>query len=285
MKHKALFAGAMALAACLARRGCRGAGVSGPSAQAGGAVSAGRLDGSRCAAARRRRRDAARATGRRRQQAGRGGLDRHRDRRQAAPDGYTLLLHTSVIATDPTFKKTLPYNVRRDLAPVTLAVNGPYLLVVNPTLPVKNVAELIAYAKANPGKLNFGSAGQGSSGHLIGELFKMSAGIDMVHVPYKGGGPSITGLMAQRSAGAVRHDQRLGVARRERQAARARRHQHRALAGDAQRAHRQRKRAQGFLRRLLARHLRAGEDAARHRRQAVPDVSGVARQASRSGAS
>ena len=114
---------------------------------------------------------------------------------RAAPDGYTLLLHTSVIATDPTFKKTLPYDVKRDLAPVTLAVNGPYLLVVNPSLPVKNVAELIAYAKANPGKLNFGSAGQGSSGHLIGELFKTSAGIDMVHVPYKGGGPSITGLM------------------------------------------------------------------------------------------
>jgi tripartite-type tricarboxylate transporter receptor subunit TctC len=115
---------------------------------------------------------------------------------KAPPDGYTLLLHTSVIATDPTFKKTLPYNVKQDLAPVTLTVNGPYLLVVNPALPVKNVAELIAYAKANPGKLNFGSAGQGSSGHLIGELFKMSAGIDMVHVPYKGGGPSITGLMA-----------------------------------------------------------------------------------------
>ena len=115
---------------------------------------------------------------------------------KAAPDGHTLLLHTSVIATDPTFKKTLPYSVKQDLAPITLTVNGPYLLVVNPTLPAKNVAELIAYAKANPGKLNFGSAGQGSSGHLIGELFKMSPGIDMVHVPYKGGGPSITGLMA-----------------------------------------------------------------------------------------
>jgi tripartite-type tricarboxylate transporter receptor subunit TctC len=114
---------------------------------------------------------------------------------RAAPDGYTLLLHTSVIATDPTFKKTLPYDVKRDFAPVTLAVNGPYLLVVNPSLPVRNVAELIAYAKANPGKLNFGSAGQGSSGHLIGELFKTSAGIDIVHVPYKGGGPSITGLL------------------------------------------------------------------------------------------
>jgi tripartite-type tricarboxylate transporter receptor subunit TctC len=68
-------------------------------------------------------------------------------------------------------------------------------MVVHPSLPVRNVAELIAYAKANPGKLNYGSAGQASSGHLIGELFKKAAGIDMVHVPYKGGGPSIVGLV------------------------------------------------------------------------------------------
>jgi tripartite-type tricarboxylate transporter receptor subunit TctC len=114
---------------------------------------------------------------------------------RAAPDGHTILLHTSVIATDPTLKKNAPYDVKRDLAPVTLAVTGPYLVVVNPALPVKSVAELIAYAKANPGKLNYGSAGQGSSGHLIGELFKKSAGVDMVHVPYKGGGPSIAGLL------------------------------------------------------------------------------------------
>jgi len=114
---------------------------------------------------------------------------------RAAPDGYTILLHTSVIATDPTLKKNAPYDVKRDLAPITLAVTGPYLVVVNPSLPVNNIAELIAYAKANPGKLFYGSAGQGSSGHLIGELFKAAAGIEMTHVPYKGGGPSITGLM------------------------------------------------------------------------------------------
>lgn len=114
---------------------------------------------------------------------------------RAPADGYTLLFHTSVIATDPTLKKNATYDIKRDLAPVTLAVTGPYLMVVNPSLPVKNVAELIAYAKAHPGKLNFGSAGQGSSGHLIGELFKKAAGIDMVHVAYKGGGPSITGLV------------------------------------------------------------------------------------------
>lgn len=114
---------------------------------------------------------------------------------RAAADGYTLLFHTSVISTDPTLKKSAPYDIKRDLTPVTLAVTGPYLMVVNPTLPVRNVAELIAYAKANPGKLNYGSAGQGSSGHLIGELFKKAAGIEMVHVAYKGGGPSITGLV------------------------------------------------------------------------------------------
>ena len=114
---------------------------------------------------------------------------------RAAPDGYTILLHTSVIATDPTLKKAAPYDVKRDLAPITLAVTGPYLVVVNNGLPVKNIGELIAYAKANPGKLFYGSAGQGSSGHIIGELFKQAAGIDMTHVPYKGGGPSITGLM------------------------------------------------------------------------------------------
>ena len=114
---------------------------------------------------------------------------------RAAPDSYTILLHTSVIATDPTLKKNAAYDVKRDLAPITLAVTGPYLVVVNPSLPVKNIAELIAFAKANPGKLFYGSAGQGSSGHLIGELFKQAAGIEMTHVPYKGGGPSITGLM------------------------------------------------------------------------------------------
>ncbi len=114
---------------------------------------------------------------------------------RAAPDGYTLLFHTSVIATDPTLKRSAPYDVKRDLAPVSLAVTGPYLMVVNPSLPVRTVADLIAYAKANPGKLNVGSAGPGSSGHLIAELFKKAAGVDMVHVPYKGGGPSIVGLV------------------------------------------------------------------------------------------
>ncbi|NKE43865.1 tripartite tricarboxylate transporter substrate binding protein [Roseomonas frigidaquae] len=114
---------------------------------------------------------------------------------RAAPDGSTFLFHTSVLATEPSFKQNLPYNVLTDLVPVSLLVTGPYLLVVNPTLPARDVGELIAYARANPGKVNFGSAGTGSSGHLIGELFALQARTQMVHVPYRGGGPSVTALM------------------------------------------------------------------------------------------
>jgi tripartite-type tricarboxylate transporter receptor subunit TctC len=114
---------------------------------------------------------------------------------RAAPDGTTFLFHTSVLATEVSFKQGLPYNVLTDLVPVSLAVTGPYLLVVNPGLPARNVGELIAFARANPGRVNFGSAGIGSSGHLIGELFALRAGAQMVHVPYRGGGPSVTALM------------------------------------------------------------------------------------------
>jgi tripartite-type tricarboxylate transporter receptor subunit TctC len=114
---------------------------------------------------------------------------------RAAPDGTTFLFHTSVLATEPSFKQNLPYNVLTDLVPVSLVVTGPYLLVVNPGLPARNVAELVAFARANPGRVNFGSAGTGSSGHLIGELFALRAGAQMVHVPYRGGGPSVTALM------------------------------------------------------------------------------------------
>lgn len=113
----------------------------------------------------------------------------------APADGYTLLFHTSVITVDPSFKKNLDYDVQKDLVPVSVAATGPYVLVANPSLPAGTLAELIAYAKANPGKIRYGSAGVGSSGHLIGERFKAAAGVDMLHVPYKGGGPSIVGLM------------------------------------------------------------------------------------------
>ncbi|MDO8441111.1 MAG: tripartite tricarboxylate transporter substrate binding protein [Polaromonas sp.] len=111
-------------------------------------------------------------------------------------DGYTLLFHTGTLAIDPSFKKNLPYDVRRDLIPISLVVSGPFFLVASPALPAKTVGELIAYAKANPKKLNFGSPGIGSSVHLAGELFKSMADIDIVHVPYKGASPALAGLMA-----------------------------------------------------------------------------------------
>ncbi len=115
---------------------------------------------------------------------------------RAPADGYTLLLHTSTIATDPTLKKNISYDVKRDLSPVTLAVSGDYLLVAHPSVPFKNIAELIAYAKANPGKLNYGTAGPGTGAHLAAEMFMKSAGIQMTHIPYKGSGPALHALIA-----------------------------------------------------------------------------------------
>jgi tripartite-type tricarboxylate transporter receptor subunit TctC len=114
---------------------------------------------------------------------------------RSAPDGATFLFHTSVLASEVSFKQGLAYNVLTDLVPISLATSGPYVLVVNPALPARNVGELIAFARANPGQVNFGSAGIGSSGHLIGELFALRAGTQMVHVPYRGGGPSVTALI------------------------------------------------------------------------------------------
>lgn len=114
---------------------------------------------------------------------------------RSAPDGHTIMLTTGVVAVHPSTQKNPGYDVRTDLIPVTQLCAGPYTLEVNPQLPVHTVAELIAYGKANPGKLFFGSAGTGGSLHLIGELFNKAAGISMTHVPYKGGGPTVTALV------------------------------------------------------------------------------------------
>ena len=115
---------------------------------------------------------------------------------QSNPDGHTILVHTSVIGIHPAFHPGLPYDTEADLIPVSVVSGGPFVLVVNPQLPVNTVQELVDYAKENPGVLNFGSAGAGSSGHLIGEQFKKQTGIDMMHIPYPGGGPSQIGLIA-----------------------------------------------------------------------------------------
>lgn len=117
---------------------------------------------------------------------------------QAAPDGYTLLMGAiSTHSMNPgLYKARLPYDPVKNFAPITVVASAPLLVVVNPSVPANSVQELIALAKAKPGKLNFSSAGSGNSTHLAGELFKLSAKVDMVHVPYKGATPAETGLMA-----------------------------------------------------------------------------------------
>jgi tripartite-type tricarboxylate transporter receptor subunit TctC len=115
---------------------------------------------------------------------------------RAAPDGYTLLMGAvhHEIATSVYAK--LPYDFQKDFAPITVVAIVPNILVVNPALPVTSVKELIAYAKANPGKLTYGSAGMGTAHHLIGEQFNMLAGVDILHVPYKGSSPAVADLVA-----------------------------------------------------------------------------------------
>lgn len=114
---------------------------------------------------------------------------------RADPDGSTLLLHSGAIATEPAIKSKLPYDVTKDLAAVTTVVKGPFALLVSNELPVKSVAELLAYAKANPGKVNFGTPGMGTSVHFTSEYFKAMAKAPITHVPYKGASAALTALM------------------------------------------------------------------------------------------
>ncbi len=115
---------------------------------------------------------------------------------KSAPDGYTLLMGTvGTHAINPVLYAKIPYDPQRDFAPVILVAGVPNVLVVNPALPVNSVQELIAYGKANPGKLNFASSGSGTSIHLSGELFKSMSGVPMTHVPYKGSAPALTDLL------------------------------------------------------------------------------------------
>ena len=111
------------------------------------------------------------------------------------PDGYTLLVPALGAAVNASLYDKLPFNFLRDTAPVAGILRVPNVLEVNPSLPVKTVPEFIAYAKANPGKLTYGSSGNGSSVHMGGELFKMMTGVDMVHVPYRGDAPAVTDLI------------------------------------------------------------------------------------------
>jgi tripartite-type tricarboxylate transporter receptor subunit TctC len=114
---------------------------------------------------------------------------------RASPDGYTLLMVGGWNAINATLYDKLNFNFSRDIAPVAGIVRALNVMVINPSFPAKSVPEFIAYAKANPGKISMASVGIGSGPHLYGELFKMMAGVDMVHVPYRSGGPALTDLL------------------------------------------------------------------------------------------
>jgi len=118
--------------------------------------------------------------------------------KMSAADGYTILLAPSDYTLIPSLQVKPTYDPIKDFAPVGMVVDYPHVLVANPNVPASNAKELIAYAKANPGKLNFASGGNGGTNHISGELFKQAAGIDLTHVPYKGNGPAITDLLADR---------------------------------------------------------------------------------------
>jgi tripartite-type tricarboxylate transporter receptor subunit TctC len=114
---------------------------------------------------------------------------------KAAPDGYTVLYTLSSHTINPVLFTKLPFNVETDFAPITLVATIPQIVVAHPSLPVNNIKELIALARRKPGALNYASPGSGSPGHLAGELFKLRSGTDIVHVPYKGGGPAVADVL------------------------------------------------------------------------------------------
>ena len=114
---------------------------------------------------------------------------------RAAPDGYTLFVATVAHTMATSLYKQLPYDFEQDFVPITTLASVPNILIVNPSVPAKSVQELVAYAKANPGKLSYGSAGNGSTEHLSAELFKSMTSVDMVHIPYKGGAPMMADLI------------------------------------------------------------------------------------------
>ncbi len=114
------------------------------------------------------------------------------------PDGYTLIIVAAGFAVNPSLRLKLPYDSERDFAPIGMVVGGPYLMVVHPSVPAKTVSEFVAWAKSRAGKVNYASTGAGSPPHLAAEMFKLTSGIEMQHVPYKGGGAVLPDLISGR---------------------------------------------------------------------------------------
>ena len=184
---------------------------------------------------------------------------------RSAPDGYTLFFVTTVNAINATFFDNLKFDLKRDFAPVSGVTRVPNVLNVNPSVPANNVAEFIAYAKANPGKLNMASTGNGTSIHLAGELFKAMTGTNLVHVPYRSPPQAMTDLLAGQVQ--VMFDvMTQGLAAYQgRPPSRARGDDRNALGRAAGRADRRRDRAR-LRSKLMERRLRAGGNAVRDRR-------------------
>jgi tripartite-type tricarboxylate transporter receptor subunit TctC len=128
--------------------------------------------------------------------AGAGGVVGTEIAAKSPPDGYTMILVSNSFTINASLYPRLPYDTLKDLAPVTILAVGPYLIAVHPSLPVKSMKELIALAKARPGQLNYASGGSGTGPHMSLELLKLGAGVDIVHIPYKGAGPALIDLMA-----------------------------------------------------------------------------------------
>lgn len=182
---------------------------------------------------------------------------------KATPDGYTWLMSTGSFYVLDALYPRLPYNMVRDLTPVTLMATLPFIAVVHPSLPAKSLADLVQLAKASPGKLNYGSAGSGTTTQLAAELFKLSAKVNIVHVPYKGVAAAVTDLLGGQVQLMFSIAQGAGAAYTKRQAARTGDYQPQALAGGARSADHCRSGICGNRHRRLERHPHAVQHAAR----------------------
>ena len=149
---------------------------------------------------------------------------------KAAPDGYTLLGAFSSYVVNPTLFDKIPYDPYKDFDPVTLATTSTTVLLVNPSVPAETVKELVALVRANPGKYSYASAGAGTQSHLAGEQFRLSLGLDLVHVPFSGGGPAIASVIGRSYARRLQFADHIRAAHQGRQGARARCHRRKPLA-------------------------------------------------------